>query len=602
MRISWVCRRVAAAGLLLGAFALLASSASAVIVREPGGRSVSFALTAGSNPASIPGSIASRSGASGASGNGNLDYHGGPVLHSSAPYLVFWIPTGESIPAGTRALFARYFTDVAADTGASSNVYGVARQFFDATGFADYKQTFGAGQIILDTDPYPARDTANCPFVAATYPTCITDSQVQTELASLIAARALPVGIGANAPIYNVVTPADVNVCATITRPVSGNLCAGATAGTPGFCAYHSVLVGGGSVVLYAVIPTIFNGASPLALPKGCQVDGNAAVQEPNGDLGDVILNHVSHEDNETITDPIAGTGWFDSASGNEDGDNCNFFGSFSPQSGTNPNAFTPTLGGSAAAGTLFNQSINADSYYTQSEWSNGNVNCRMRPSAGSMSATLAAPPGATPVGTPVTFTPTTSSTNGYSSFTVDFGDGTTSFDHSGSAPAAVSHAYSNAGSYTAKITAVDPMGNITQGSSAPFAVIAPPAPSSCQEPAGAYNQGFNAGFNSGFNAGFNSGFNAGFTSGFQRGFTDGFGPTTSHAASGSASLAPRHAIAAQALPPACNPQFNQGFNTAFNVGFASGFQGGFNSGFASGFNPGFNAGHRARHHRRHHT
>jgi hypothetical protein len=84
-------------------------------------------LTAGSNPASIPGSIASRSAASGASGaslNGNLDYHGGPVLHSTAPYLVFWIPTGESIPGGTQALLARYFTDVAADNGTSSNVYG----------------------------------------------------------------------------------------------------------------------------------------------------------------------------------------------------------------------------------------------------------------------------------------------------------------------------------------------------------------------------------------------------------------------------------------------------------------------------------------------
>jgi hypothetical protein len=605
MRISRVSRHLAAAGLLLGAFALLASSASAVIVREPGGRSVSFTLTAGSNPASIPGSIASRnaasgtSGASGASGNGNLDYHGGPVLHSTAPYLIYWVPTGESIPAATRALLERYRTDAAADSGTSSNVYGVTRQFFDPQGFADYKQTFGASQIILDTDPYPARDTANCPYVAAAYPTCITDPQVQTELTSLIAARGLPVGVGANAPLYDVVTPADVNICNANIVNIPGAVCAGATSGQNGFCAYHGNFPGGGSEVLYAVIPTIFTGASPLALPKDCQADGNAAVQKPNGDLGDIWVRFLDHEDNETITDPLVGTGWFDTASGFEIGDNCEFFGSFSPQSGTNPNVFTPTLGGSAGAGTLFNQRINGNEYYIQSEWSNGNVNCRMRPSAGSMSASLAAPAGATPVGTPVTFTPTTSSTNGYSSFTIDFGDGTTSFDHSGSDPAPVSHTYSQPGFYTAKITTVDRMGNITQGSSAPFAVTAapaPPAPASCQDPAGAYNQGFNAGFNSGFNTGFNPGFNAGFTSGFQRGFSLGFGSTATHASRGASSLASPRAIAAQALPPECNQQFNQGFNTAFNVGFNSGFNAGFNSGFASGFNPGFNAGHRARH------
>jgi hypothetical protein len=114
----------------------------------------------------------------------------------------------------------------------------------------------------------------------------------------------------------------------------------------------------------------------------------------------------------------------------------------------------------------------------------------------------------------------------------------------------------------------------------------------SCQDPTGAYNQGFNSGFNSGFKSGFNSGFN----SGFQRGFKDGLGSKAKHAPARASSVAAARGNAT-ATYPACNPQFNQGFNTAFDVGFNSGFQKGFNSGFTSGFKSGFNHGHRARHH-----
>jgi hypothetical protein len=119
------------------------------------------------------------------------------------------------------------------------------------------------------------------------------------------------------------------------------------------------------------------------------------------------------------------------------------------------------------------------------------------------------------------------------------------------------------------------------------------PAPTSgCQDPTGAYNQGFNGGFNSGFDSGFHAGFNSGFHAGLQPGFHAGFGSSSRH---GTVSAAT--AIRAHAIPAECNPQFNQGFNTAFNVGFNwfnSGFQRGFNSGFTSGFKHGF----RARHHR----
>ncbi len=157
----------------------------------------------------------------------------------------------------------------------------------------------------------------------------------------------------------------------------------------------------------------------------------------------------------------------------------------------------------------------------------------------------------------------------------------------------------STPGQHTFSVTATSRDG-LTGTASVTYTVSSPgPAPSpGCQDPAGAYNQGFDAGFNSGFNTGFNSGFNAGFHAGFQVGFTDGFGSTAGRHAARSSSLARTHATSAQATYPACNQQFNQGFNSGFNPGFNSGFQRGFNPGFTSGFKSGFNDGYGARHRR----
>jgi flagellar biosynthesis/type III secretory pathway protein FliH len=123
--------------------------------------------------------------------------------------------------------------------------------------------------------------------------------------------------------------------------------------------------------------------------------------------------------------------------------------------------------------------------------------------------------------------------------------------------------------------------------------ISSPAATAGCQDPTGAYHQGFNAGFNSGFNSGFHAGFNSGFHTGLQPGFHAGFGASSRHGAVSAASGA--SAIRAHAIPAECNPQFNQGFHTAFNVGFHSfnsGFQQGFNSGFTSGFKSGFRHHH----------
>ena len=449
-------RRGHAGRLVASVFAALAVSltwspaASAIVAYNSNGHFWSVAPRQGIAPASIPGSLASRRGQSPQSTNGNLDYQGGSVLHSSEPYLIFWDPTGSGISAASRGLLERYFTDVAADSGHATNVYAVDRQFTDGSGFADYRQTFSSStQAIADTHAYPARDTSNCARVASTYLNCLTDLQLTTELKRLIAADGLPTGTGTNAPIYFIVTPGNVNVC------TSKSKCADNT-----FCAYHSFATSGPVTMLYASIPLFFDGASSAQNPKNCQADGTSAIQKPNRDLADVAIKYMSHEDNETITDPV-GKGWYDSNSGNEDGDNCNFTGSFDPQGGTNPNAFLPTLGGSSSAGTLYDQLIDGNPYYIQSEWSNGDVNCEMQPSPGTVSPSFTAPSGSVAQGTSAAFDPSASSSAaGYSSATWSFGDGSAPVFRT-AAPTSANHTFGTPGLYSVSLTLVDTHGNL---------------------------------------------------------------------------------------------------------------------------------------------
>jgi PKD domain len=392
---------------------------------------------------------------------GQLQYHGGPVLHSSAPYLVFWTPTGESIPASSESLLARYLSDVAADSGKSTNVFAVDRQYYDSTGFADYRQTFNAArQVIVDRHPYPPRDT-QCPEVAAAYPTCISDDELQPELQRLITADHLPNAgrafapeLSANAPIYLIIVPGDVNVCYFFdTRCFSTNS-----------CSTHTYFVDNhGDYVLYAVQSMrIYAKYRGLVWPKICQYDGNAVAQEPNGDNADVLLTHLSQGLNGTITDPINATsGWFNTSTGNEVGDNCFGYGPVLPHN--NPNSFLPTLGGSETAGTLYTQLINGHRYYTQSEWSNGDRNCEMRPSPGMIVPRFTTPAGSSKAGAVVRLDPGAStSTNPYSSATWNFGDRSqTAFFHGNGTLALASHRYRSAGRYTVTLTLVDDRGNL---------------------------------------------------------------------------------------------------------------------------------------------
>jgi PKD repeat protein len=437
-------------GALCAALALgcgLAPGASAAVVHSRTGQFIGVAPRPG---AAIAGSVSAAHAAGTSTASSlwtNLSYQGGPVLHASDPYLIFWAPGAETIPSPWQSLIERYFTDVAGDSGQATNVYAVARQYTDSTGFADYRQTFDpASQVVQDTDPYPASAAGDC--ATSPYTTCLTDGQLQAEVSSVIAADGLPSDgattasqLPGGAPIYFVVLPSDVDVCF---GDGSG------TCASNDFCAYHSSFVDGPNNVLYATIPTV-----ALASPqdaKGCQWDGNSLVQEPNASIADVALKYISHEDNEAITDPL-GTGWWNYYTGNENGDNCN-------------QAFAPTLGGDADAGTLYNQLIGGNPYYIQSEWSNGSGSCAMQPSSATITPRFSVPAGPRTPGSALSFDPTSSTgTYRFSSETWSFGDGTATSFHAGRTLTAATHTYAAPGDYTVTLTLVDNRGILTTGS-----------------------------------------------------------------------------------------------------------------------------------------
>jgi hypothetical protein len=359
----------------IAAMGLFAATAGATVLKTKRGHRVSLMLRAGVKRSHLHGLSAVRSRAvrARASAGGILQYHGGPVLHSEAPYLIYWTPSGHSIPSSNQTVLNQYMSDVAADSGGTDNVYGVLTQYTDTTGAANYRQLFGGSQVIQDTHAYPSNKKGGCPLgIGIT--ACVTDAQLRSEITRLITTDHLSTGVGANAPIYFVITPQDVNVC------LSGGACS-----TNNFCAYHDFFTDGNSPVLYSSVPfSVWAGGST----KGCQDDGTSVYQTPDqgsqrkffGDHAYQIADNLSHELSETITDPLINA-WFTSGFGSEVGDLCEAFAPVSdPNKDVSAHAYFPILAGTAAAGDLVDQFFNGDYYYNQTEWSNATGDCMATP------------------------------------------------------------------------------------------------------------------------------------------------------------------------------------------------------------------------------
>ncbi len=167
------------------------------------------------------------------------------------------------------------------------------------------------------------------------------------------------------------------------------------------------------------------------AVPGHCQSDN----PRPNSSAADPAISTISHEQLETITDPL-GDGWID-ASGSEIADLC-------------ISSYGPALGGAGAG--AWDEAIDGGHYYLQEIWSNANFSCepRAKPDAVYFSA-----PRAAPRGRAVSLSARATDPEGkIVSYDWFFGDGRTGRDHR------AAHAFRRDGVYRIVVRATDSWGN----------------------------------------------------------------------------------------------------------------------------------------------
>jgi hypothetical protein len=274
------------------------------------------------------------------------------VMRTNAIYAIYWMPSDNACDAilcsAYQAGVNRYFTDVAHDSGRSTNVYSAATQYYDATGPISYASTFAGSTI--DTDPFPASGCDDT-YKGVGDPICLTDQQLQTEIQKVLTAKGWH---GSTTTMFFLLTPSGVGSC-FLPGTATGDPNQGCT--TTAYCAYHSGFVDSNDE------PVIYGNEPFNATIAGCHdiSSGNGTQGSPNDPDIDPTLNTISHEHNEAITDPWGDAWYSNDAAGDENGDLCAWdFGATQLTAGGQP----------------YNQVINGHDYSLQQEYSNDGLGC----------------------------------------------------------------------------------------------------------------------------------------------------------------------------------------------------------------------------------
>ena len=315
-----------------------------------------------------------------------LNYHGGPVMTTNTTYAIYWLPSKSTVSANYVPLVNRYLGDVAAASGSSTNVYATDTQYYQGSTSQTpiaYNSSF-AGSATDSTTPIPNHCSNQYTAKGLTVTGCITDADIQAEIASVMSAQGWT---ASPTSLFLLFTPQNVGSCITNSS---------STCSYTYYCDYHSDFQSGSSDVLYANQP--YPDSTGVGAPGACD-----SGQQPNGDWADEAINLISHEHNESITDPN-GNAWYDSA-GNEIGDKCAW-------------NFGAPLGSTKTG--QYNQVINGHFYYVQQEWSNASSSCVLGYTPPAPPAVSGFTPTSGQVGTSVTITGT-----GFTSATAVAFDGT---------------------------------------------------------------------------------------------------------------------------------------------------------------------------------
>jgi hypothetical protein len=285
-----------------------------------------------------------------------VKYHNGDVMHRYNAYLIFWQPSGVIFePGGSDkryiSLMQRYMNDVG-----GTSFYGLLTQYFDYRDFIQNSVTLGGTWV--DTAPYQHCNIVltSCSPAAANESDPLLDDDLHAEILRALKANSTwKVGPENQ---FIVFTGYGAEECFSSD---SNSDCT--YKGERGFCGYHSAFRSDltfhtAAEAIYAYIPDPANGGGRCTFPSG--------FVSPNHDrVADSALNVVSHEQYESISDPLPddAPGWIDDAAersreGGEIADKCvRDFASIGPDGAT------VTL-------------AHGHRYVVQGEWSNAKNAC----------------------------------------------------------------------------------------------------------------------------------------------------------------------------------------------------------------------------------
>ncbi len=423
----------------------------------------------------------------------DMCYRGGPVVHDPKIHLIFWQGEGRAgtkeehvqpFPAKYEAIVKEYFEHLVHDSHLFSNVFAVDQQY----GEENSKREYVPGEYAIASPVEAQPDTKQLSSLLPTEECtdgskyskegpCLFDKRIKEEVKTI--AKTEEAGLG---NIYVVLTPPGVGEC------FEEGECSYRQ-----YCAYHGDFGGSGKQLqgqtLYTYMPYVGEvaGCDTGVHPNEAFSNVEEEEAEKRGELldegGDAAIDVLSHEINETVTDPIGSqcdeevpgkltcelNAWTD-AIGQEVGDKC-----LPPETtiaGLNGIYGEPFVEGLGARS--YNQVINGDHYWTQREWSNeaglfeGACVQQVIEARASVSAGAAAT-------VPVRFDGSESGLPGDPAtyWVWDFGDG----EKVGTSSPTVSHTYAKAGKYFATLTAYDAFGSSAWTAGFVEVGAAPPAP-----------------------------------------------------------------------------------------------------------------------------
>lgn len=282
----------------------------------------------------------------------DLTYHGGGVMYGVTNYLIFWLPSGYN--------FDNSSIDPTASNPSNGRYEGIIENYFQYIGGSPFYQilqqynnsggTASLGAVYVDTTPYPNGQ--------GSIANPLNYTNIDAEIASDITSHGWSYGINNEFFLF---TGYNVESCSAFNYCTYQN-----------FCGWHNYFTLNGFPVIYSNLP---DDGERSGGKRFCLLTNfGAPTSGPNNDpFADAEINTLSHEQFESVSDPLF-TAWYYQNGAGEIGDLCNGF--FGP-------------GGGYIEPDGSDIIMNGKPFLVQMEWNNALSGCALDPARQPVQSTM---------------------------------------------------------------------------------------------------------------------------------------------------------------------------------------------------------------------